>query len=99
WGIPTRELAREMIASGLRARLSCVDPKQVSANFAGREFDETLLTELPATADPCGENGEFHTFVYAGPMLRGEVPIVSGETVARDGFVYTDFMLAQSIAS
>src|SRR5215468_3198003 len=99
WGIPTGELAREMIASGLRARLSCVDPKQVSANFAGRDFDETLLRELPATADPCGENGEFHTFVHAGPMLSSEISIVSGETVVRDGFVYTDLMLAQSTAS
>jgi uncharacterized protein (TIGR00290 family) len=99
WGIPTHKLAWEMIASGLRARLSCVDPKQVSAKFAGRDFNETLLTELPATADPCGENGEFHTFVYAGPMLTKAIPIVNGETVARDGFVYTDLMRAQSIAS
>jgi len=96
WGISTRDLAREMIRSGLRARLSCVDPKQISPQFAGREFDERLLSELPATADPCGENGEFHSFVYAGPMLAKQVAIVTGETVARDGFVYTDLMLAEN---
>jgi diphthamide synthase (EF-2-diphthine--ammonia ligase) len=99
WGIPTQGLARAMICAGVRARLSCVDPKQISASFVGREFDENLLDELPAHADPCGENGEFHTFVYAGPMLRREVRIVSGETVTRDGFVYADLMLAQSTAS
>src|SRR5262249_31783898 len=76
WGIPTRDLAEEMICSGLRASLSCVDPKQISAEFAGREFDEALLADLPGTADPCGENGEFHTFVYAGPMLARKIPIV-----------------------
>jgi uncharacterized protein (TIGR00290 family) len=99
WGIPTRELAGEMISSGLRARLSCVDPKQINASLAGREFDEQLLAELPATADPCGENGEFHTFVYAGPMLRSPIRITDGETVTRDGFVYTDLMLGQGSTS
>ena len=96
WGIPTRDLAEEMICSGLRASLSCVDPKQISAEFAGREFDEALLADLPGTADPCGENGEFHTFVYAGPMLARKIPVVTGETVTRDGFVYTDLMLAET---
>jgi uncharacterized protein (TIGR00290 family) len=99
WGIPTHELAAEMFRSGVRARLSCVDPKQISAHLAGREFDEQLLAELPATADPCGENGEFHTFVYAGPMLKSPIRITSGETVTRDGFVYTDLMLTQGAAS
>jgi len=99
WGIPTQGLARAMISAGVRARLSCVDPTQIDPNFAGREFDENLLDELPAHADPCGENGEFHTFVYGGPMLRREVRIVSGETVTRDGFVYADLMLAQDTAS
>ena len=99
WGIPTHELARKMIASGVRARLTCVDPKQISASFAGREFDEELLAELPPGADPCGENGEFHTFVYAGPMMTREVRIVSGETVSRDGFVYTDLTLAEAANS
>ena len=99
WGIPTHELARQMLLSGLRARLSCVDPKQIGGQFAGREYDEQLLAELPATADPCGENGEFHTFVYAGPMLRNQIGITNGETVIRDGFVYTDLMLEQGAAS
>ncbi|HEX7962542.1 MAG TPA: ATP-binding protein [Terriglobales bacterium] len=99
WGIPTKDLAQEMIRSGMRARLSCVDPKQISAEFAGREFDEKLLAELPATADPCGENGEFHSFVYAGPMLERNIPVINGETVTRDGFVYTDFMLAKGSTS
>jgi len=97
WGIPTNKLANKMIKAGLRARLSCVDPKQISAEFAGREFDEKLLAELPATADPCGENGEFHSFVYAGPMLAHEIRIATGETVLRDGFVYTDLMIAQDV--
>ena len=96
WGMPTRQLAQEMITSGVRARLTCVDPKQIYASFAGREFDETLLAELPANADPCGENGEFHTFVYAGPMLERQIRIISGDTVAREGFIYTDLMVAQS---
>jgi uncharacterized protein (TIGR00290 family) len=99
WGIPTKDLALEMIRSGMRARLSCVDPKQISAQFAGREFDEKLLADLPASADPCGENGEFHSFVYAGPMLATHIPVVNGETVTRDGFVYTDLMLAESSTS
>lgn len=90
FGSDTRELARSMVDAGLQAQLTCVDPKQLSAGFAGRRFDERLLAELPAHVDPCGENGEFHTFVTAGPMFRHEVPVVIGETVERDGFVFTD---------
>jgi uncharacterized protein (TIGR00290 family) len=92
WGIPTHELAAEMIAAGLRARLTCVDPRKVPAEFAGRDWDAKLLTELPKGIDPCGENGEFHTFAYAGPMFRGEIPVVVGERVERDGFCYADMM-------
>lgn len=95
WGIPTNQLAHEMVASGLKAKITCIDPRQISAEFAGREYDESLTRALPATADPCGENGEFHTFVYSGPMLEHEIPIVTGETVERDGFVYTDLMSAR----
>lgn len=91
WEIPTDRLAREMIAGGLRARLSCVDTKQLDASFAGREFDESLLRDLPADADPCGERGEFHTFVYAGPMFKAPLAIETGEIVNRDGFVFADF--------
>lgn len=92
WGRPTCELAREMIASGLRARIVCVDLNRLPADFAGREFDEALLRELPAGVDPCGENGEFHSFVYAGPMLAGEIGISAGEAVTRDGFVFSDLV-------
>ena len=81
-----------MIAAGLRARLTCVDPKSLEARFAGREFDAALLAELPPTVDPCGERGEFHTFVYDGPMFSHPVPIRAGEVVTRDGFVFADLL-------
>ncbi|MEO6909587.1 MAG: ATP-binding protein [Edaphobacter sp.] len=92
WGIPTDVLAKEMMSSGLRARLTCVDPRKVPAEFAGREWDATLLQELPAGIDPCGENGEFHSFVWAGPMFSKEIQVTTGERVERDGFVYADLM-------
>ncbi|HVT05864.1 MAG TPA: ATP-binding protein [Polyangia bacterium] len=92
WGRPTAPLAREMIAGGLRARLTCVDPRSLEAGFAGRDFDAALLAELPATVDPCGERGEFHTFAYDGPMFARPIPIRSGEVVARDGFVFADLV-------
>jgi uncharacterized protein (TIGR00290 family) len=90
WGRPTDRLAREMIAAGFRATLVCVDPKQLSKDFAGREFDEALLRDLPRTADPCGERGEFHTFVHDGPIFRGSIPVVAGPVVEREGFVFAD---------
>lgn len=92
WGIPTDELAAEMIAGGLRARLTCVDPRKVPADFAGREWDAELLKELPPGVDPCGENGEFHTFAYAGPMFEEAIPVVLGERVEREGFCYADLL-------
>jgi uncharacterized protein (TIGR00290 family) len=95
WGLPTNELAMTMIHSGLRARLTCIDPKQISATFVGREFDESLLAELPPSADPCGEHGEFHTFTYAGPMFRHPIPVERGEIVRRDGFVFADLLPSQ----
>jgi diphthamide synthase (EF-2-diphthine--ammonia ligase) len=91
WQIPTDALAREMIAGGLRARLSCVDTQQLSAEFAGREFDASLLRDFPPEVDPCGERGEFHTCVYGGPMFTDPLPIETGEIVIRDRFVYADF--------
>ncbi|MGA7525104.1 MAG: ATP-binding protein [Acidobacteriaceae bacterium] len=95
WGLDTRRLAEEMIDSGLRARLVCVDPRKLPPEFAGREFDAALLQDLPAGVDPCGENGEFHTCVYAGPMFREPIPIEAGEVVERDGFVFADVRLAE----
>jgi uncharacterized protein (TIGR00290 family) len=92
WGRDTTALANEMIASGLRARITCVDPRAISRDFAGRDFDAALLASLPATADPCGERGEFHTFAYDGPMFQVPVAIASGEVVERDGFVFADIL-------
>ena len=94
WGLPTDALAREMLAGGLQARITCVDPKVLPPTFAGREFDQALLADLPAGVDPCGEKGEFHTFAYDGPMFREPIPISSGEVVLRDGFVFADLLLA-----
>jgi len=92
WGLPTGALARNMVAAGLRARLTCVDTKQLPASFAGREFDAAFLDELPAGVDPCGERGEFHTFAYAGPMFRYSLAVRGGEIVERDGFVFADLI-------
>ena len=87
---PTRQLADEMIDAGLRACLTCVDPKILPAAFAGRQFDRTLLADLPEGVDPCGENGEFHSFAWDGPMFARPVSIAVGERVERDGFVFAD---------
>ena len=94
WDIPTGALAREMIAAGLRARITCVDKKQLDATFAGREFDAALLFDLPPAADPCGENGEFHTFAYAGPMFNHPIAIAPGEFRDADGFFFADLLPA-----
>jgi uncharacterized protein (TIGR00290 family) len=95
FGADTAALAREMIASGLQARLCCVDTQQLAADFSGRAFDDALLAALPPSCDPCGENGEFHTLVHAGPMLRRPIEVQSGEKVLRDErFAYADFLLA-----
>ena len=90
WNLDTRDLARAMIAGGLRAKLTCVDPKRLAPSFAARDFDQQLLDELPAGVDPCGENGEFHSFVYAAPVFDRTLPIRMGEIVERDGFVFAD---------
>jgi uncharacterized protein (TIGR00290 family) len=97
WGIPTDRLAREMMAGGLRARLSCVDTRVLGAAFAGREFDASLLDDLPAGVDPCGENGEFHSCVYAGPMFRQPLTLEPGEVVSREPFVWRELRLATGI--
>ena len=93
WGENTAALARAFIDDGFRAVLTCVDTTQLDERFAGREFDKALLSELPAAVDPCGERGEFHTFVWAGPHMRRTVPVVAGERVLRDErFQYCDFL-------
>jgi uncharacterized protein (TIGR00290 family) len=92
WGLPTRDLAKEMIASGTRAKLTCIDSEKLDRSFAGREFDEVLLSDLPEGVDHCGERGEFHSFVYAGPMLDAVLPVSVGETVVRDQFVFADLI-------
>jgi uncharacterized protein (TIGR00290 family) len=90
WGSDTRELAHYFIEQGFRAVLVCVDPKQLDAKFCGREFDTQLLADLPPSCDPCGERGEFHTFVYEGPIFKEKIAITHGEIVERDGFVFCD---------
>lgn len=94
WGEDTAALAQEMVASGLKATLACVDPRALPAGFAGRCFDETLLADLPPGVDPCGERGEFHTFVWDGPMFRTPVAVAAGEVVIRDGFAFADLVPA-----
>jgi uncharacterized protein (TIGR00290 family) len=92
FGLDTATLARDMIAGGLKARLTCVDPRVLDRRFASREFDTALLAELPSHVDPCGERGEFHTFAYDGPMFDRPISIASGEIVERDGFVFADLL-------
>lgn len=96
WGLPTARLAEEMIDQGLRARLSCIDTRVLDASFAGRPFDRSLLDDLPAGVDPCGENGEFHTCVSAGPMFANALDLQTGEVVTREPFVWTDLELRQA---
>ncbi|MFZ0212723.1 MAG: hypothetical protein WBE20_14455 [Candidatus Acidiferrales bacterium] len=92
WGCDTCLLAQEMIAGGLRAYLTCVDPKKLDASFAGRAFDAKLLADLPSSVDPCGENGEFHSFACAGPMFSASISVEPGEVIQRDGFVFADLL-------
>jgi uncharacterized protein (TIGR00290 family) len=93
FGADTSALAQEMVASGLAARLTCVDPRVLDRRFAGRDFDAALLADLPPTVDPCGERGEFHSFAYGGPMFSRPIPIEGGDVVERDGFVFADLQL------
>ena len=91
-GITTAELAQQMLAVGLRAHLTTVDPRHLDRSFAGRTFDAQLLADLPATVDPCGENGEFHTFACSSPIFSRTISVIPGETVERDNFIYADFL-------
>jgi uncharacterized protein (TIGR00290 family) len=95
WGRPTAGLAREMLEAGLKARITCVDPRVLAGSFAGREFDRRLLADLPPGVDPCGENGEFHTFAWDGPMFGHPVRVRGGEVVRREGFVFADLLPAE----
>ena len=92
WLKDTRQLAHDFIAAGFRAIVVCIDPKQLDPSFCGREFDANLLADLPPSADPCGENGEFHTFVYDGPIFRQPVRVMKGEVIQRDGFWFCDLL-------
>jgi uncharacterized protein (TIGR00290 family) len=95
WGRDTAVLAREFIDAGFEATLVCVDPTQLDPAFVGRSFDEALLADLPTGVDPCGENGEFHTFVHAGPIFEAPVAVKLGEAVMREGFAFQDLLMAQ----
>jgi uncharacterized protein (TIGR00290 family) len=92
WGIPTIELSREMIASGLKAVITCVDPRCLAEGFSGREYNGSFLDDIPEGVDPCGEGGEFHSFAFDGPMFQDPIEFFLGETVHRDGFVFTDIL-------
>ena len=92
WQIPTEQLSRDMIAAGVKAKVTCVDASKIAKSFAGREYDLSLLKDLPAEADPCGENGEFHTFVYDAPVFSRPIDVRSGEIGERDGFVFADVL-------
>jgi uncharacterized protein (TIGR00290 family) len=98
WGLKTDQLARDMIAGGLSAYVTCIDPKQLDRGFAGRNFDIQFLADLPPHVDPCGENGEFHTFASAGPMFRQPIKVERGEIVEREGFVFADLLPVASLA-
>lgn len=98
WGIPTDQLARRMVANGLRARITCVDPRHLPASFCGRIFDNDFLADLPSSVDPCGERGEFHSFAYAGPMFTQPVSVSHTNTVEREGFVYGELVRVETNA-
>lgn len=95
WGLDTRKLIHEMLQAGVRARIVCLDPKKLPEKFAGQDINRELLEQFSTEIDPCGEKGEFHTFVHGGPMFSAAIPIQSGEIVTRDGFVFADVLLAR----
>ena len=99
WRLPTAELAQKMIAAGVRAKITCVDPTKMDRSFAGRDFDSSFLNDLPPTVDPCGENGEFHTFVYASPVFKNAIPVATGKIVERDNFVFADVVSNDAVST
>lgn len=96
WGIPTKTLSKQMISSGLKAVITCIDPQRMALQFAGREYNESFLDDLPEDIDPCGENGEFHSFAVDGPMFQNLIEITVGETIQRDGCCFTDLLPCKS---
>jgi uncharacterized protein (TIGR00290 family) len=98
WKRDTRELIRSFHAAGFRAVAACIDPRVLDRSFAGRELDESFFRDLPAGVDPCGENGEFHTFVFDGPIFRKPIPVRAGEVVERDSFIYCDLLPSAAVA-
>ena len=96
WGIPTGRLSREMVAGGLKAVITCIDPRSLPEQFAGREYNNSFLDEIPDAIDPCGEHGEFHSFAFDGPMFNRPIEITRGECVHRDGFIFTDLLPSAS---
>ena len=97
WGIPTGQLAQQMVAAGLRARITCIDPRHLPASFCGRIFDQNFLADLPPTVDPCGERGEFHSFAFEGPMFAEPIPVEHTHCVEREGFVYGELIPAHAL--
>jgi uncharacterized protein (TIGR00290 family) len=96
WELPTRRLAEEVIAAGVKAKITCVDPRKLDRSFAGRDFNQSFLDDLPPAVDPCGENGEFHTFVYEAPVFSRPISVETGEIAERDGFVFADVLARQA---
>ena len=97
WQIPTDQLAQQMISGGLKAAITCLDPRVMPEHLAGCQFCNELLQALPESVDPCGENGEFHTFAWDGPLFKHPISVIAGEVVKRDGFVYADLLLEDSV--
>lgn len=96
WGVSTTILSQQMVSNGLRAVITCVNGDQFSQEYAGREYNESFLEDIPSSIDPCGENGEFHSFAFDGPMFQYPIRVVAGETICRDGAYFTDLILAES---
>lgn len=99
WGLPTPALAKEMIAAGVRAKITCINPARLDSSFAGSDFDSAFLRDIPSEVDACGENGEFHTFVYESPVFKYPIRVAMGEIVARDNFVFADVLPVEKAAS
>jgi len=99
WKIDTRELAKRFLSEGFRAITACIDPRKLDPSFAGRELDAAFFRDLPSSVDPCGENGEFHTFVFAGPIFQYPIGVQAGRVVERDSFIFCDLLPAESTPS